>query len=225
MKTMVLASASPRRKELLELIGLKFKVDPTDTVELLDETIEPHELTRRLSLEKAQLSARRNTDAIVIAADTIGVLNGRVIGKPRAETEARDMLKFLSGKCHRVITGFTIIDTDTGKTLSRSVETGVYFRELADGDIDAYIRSGEPMDKAGAYAIQGLGSLLVQKIEGDYFNVMGLPLSDLAEALKEFGVDVLLSAANRAQSDQVSRERKLPPSGLPGTRSKKLPED
>jgi septum formation protein len=111
------------------------------------------------------------------------------------------MLKLLSGKCHRVITGFTIIETDTGKTLSRSVETAVYFRELTASEIDAYVRSGEPADKAGAYAIQGLGSLLVHRIEGDYFNVMGLPLSDLAQALKEFGIDVLLNAADRAQSD------------------------
>ncbi len=111
------------------------------------------------------------------------------------------MLKSLSGKCHRVITGFTVIDTDAGKTLSRSVETDVYFRELADGDIDAYVRSGEPMGKAGAYAIQGLGSLLVERIEGDYFNVMGLPLGNLAEALREFGIDVLLNAANRARND------------------------
>ncbi len=201
MKTIVLASASPRRKELLERMGIVFKVDPTGLVERVDETIEPHELARRLSLCKAQLAARRNRDAIVIAADTIGVLNGRVIGKPTTEAEARDMLKSLSGKCHRVITGFTVIDTDAGKTLSRSVETDVYFRELADGDIDAYVRSGEPMGKAGAYAIQGLGSLLVERIEGDYFNVMGLPLGNLAEALREFGIDVLLNAANRARND------------------------
>jgi septum formation protein len=201
MKTIVLASASPRRKELLERIGLAFKVDRTDIVERLDEDVEPHELARRLSLSKAEMAARRYSSAIIIAADTIGVLEGHLIGKPATEAKARDMLKSLSGKCHRVITGFAIIDTDTGKTVSRSTETAVYFRELSDAEIDAYIRSDEPMDKAGAYAIQGLGSLLVRKIEGDYFNVMGLPLSDLAETLKEFGVDVLLNAATRPQSD------------------------
>jgi len=201
MKTIVLASASPRRKELLERIGLEFKVEPADMVERLDETIESHELARRLSLYKAQLAARRNSGAIVIAADTVGVLNGSVIGKPGTEVEARQMLKSLSGRCHLVITGFTIMDTDTGKTVTRSTETAVYFRELSDREIDAYIQSGEAMDKAGAYAIQGLGSLLVRRIEGDYFNVMGLPLNDLAEALKEFGIDVLLNAVGRTQSD------------------------
>jgi septum formation protein len=105
--------------------------------------------------------------------------------------EARRMLTLLNGKAHSVITGFTIIDTNTKKKLSRSVETKVYFRKMTTQEIEAYINTGEPLDKAGAYAIQGLGAIIVKKIEGDYFNVMGLPLSSLTEALKKFGVSVL----------------------------------
>ena len=113
------------------------------------------------------------------------------MGKPKNHDEAREMLTMMNGKSHDVITGFTILDADNGKTVSRSVETKVRFRSLTQGEIDAYVRSGEPMDKAGAYAIQGLGAVLVEKIEGDYFNVMGLPLSALAESLQEFDIRVL----------------------------------
>jgi len=197
MKTIILASSSPRRKELLKNVGLKFRVESSAAFEQLDENLEPRELACRLSLTKARAVARRNRNAIVIAADTIGVLDRHIIGKPQTEHEAFEMLKSMSGKCHTVITGITVVDTDTMKQVTRSVETRVFFKQLSDFEIRTYVRSGEPMDKAGAYAIQGLGSLLVQKIEGDYFNVMGLPLSALAEVLKEFGVDMLRTAAVR----------------------------
>ena len=191
MKAIILASASPRRKELLEQIGLKFRVEPSNYQENIRFDLEPHDLARALSLEKARLVARNHRNALVIAADTFIVFEGRILGKPRTETEAKEMLETMSGKPHSVITGFTIIDTDSNKTVSRSVETRVHLRKLGSDEIDAYVRSKEPLDKAGAYAIQGLGSVIVERIEGDYSNVIGLPLSALTESLKEFGVHVL----------------------------------
>jgi septum formation protein len=197
MRQIILASSSPRRKALLENLGLEFKVDTSNTPEHVHKDLEPHHLARLHSLEKAQAVAERHRDAIVIAADTLGVLEGQVFGKPTSEDDARRTLKRMSGKCHLVITGFAIIDTKNQKTITRSIETKVWFRELRDEEIRAYVSSGEPMDKAGAYAIQGLGSLLVDRIEGDYYNVIGLPLSAMAESLKDFGVEVLLTAAPR----------------------------
>lgn len=191
MKTIILASASPRRKELLKRIGLRFKVEPSDYEENISPELGPHELARALSSEKAKLVAKNHKSALVIAADTFIVFEGKILGKPRTETEAKKMLETISGRQHSVITGFTIIDTEDNRALSKSVETKVYVRKLTSNEIDAYIRSKEPLDKAGAYAIQGLGSIFVEKIEGDYFNVIGLPLSALAESLKEFGVHVL----------------------------------
>jgi septum formation protein len=191
MRKIVLASGSPRRKELLEKIGLKFEVDPAEYVETLKSGMKPEEIARYLSLQKAQSAAKKYPDAIIIAADTFGVISGSVIGKPHNEAEARNILRKLSGRPHRVITGFTMMDTAVGKAVTRSVETTVHFRKLTDEEIDAYVRTGEPLDKAGAYGIQGLGAVLVDRIEGDFYNVIGLPLSALAEALKEFGIDVL----------------------------------
>ncbi|MEK7281057.1 MAG: Maf family protein [Chloroflexota bacterium] len=191
MKTIILASASPRRKALLEKIGLKFKVEPSDYEETISAELEPHELAKSLSLEKAKLVAKNHKNALVIAADTFIAFEGKILGKPLTEAEAKEMLSTISGKPHSVITGFTIIDTENNKTVSKSVETRVHLRALSSSEIDAYVKSKEPLDKAGAYAIQGLGSVLVDRIEGDYFNVMGLPLSTLTESLKEFGVHIL----------------------------------
>ncbi|MBM3166240.1 MAG: septum formation inhibitor Maf [Chloroflexi bacterium] len=191
MKRVILASESPRRRQLLGQIGLKFQVVPSNSTEDLGSSVEPHELAKSLSMEKASSVAKKHKNAVVIAADTFGVLEGRILGKPKTEGEAREMLVAMSGKTHSVITGFAILDADDGKSVSRSVETKVRFRELTAGEIEAYVRSGEPLGKAGAYAIQGLGAVLIEKIEGDYFNVMGLPLSALAESLKEFGIRVL----------------------------------
>ena len=190
MKKIILASASPRRKELLEKIGLKFEVEPGACQEIVDKDLEPHELVQKLSREKAEAVARKYRNAVVIAADTVVLIDGKILGKPKSPTEAKKMLRVLSGKSHVVITGFTIIDTSQRRILSKAAETKVYIRELNPEEIDAYVKSGEPLDKAGAYGIQGLGSVIVEKIEGDYFNVVGLPLSALAESLKEFGVDV-----------------------------------
>jgi septum formation protein len=189
MKRIILASASPRRKELLEKIGLKFEVEPSDYAEDMRSGLSPDELARAISLGKARAVARKHKNAIVIAADTFIVFRGKIMGKPGTETEARKMLMGLRGKPHSVITGFTIMDTD--KVLTKSVETVVYIKNLTPEEVDAYVKSGEPLDKAGAYAIQGLGSVIVERIEGDYFNVIGLPLSALAEGLKEFGIRLL----------------------------------
>ncbi len=189
MKTIILASTSPRRRELLAGTGLEFEVEAGDFVEGIDEDKEPHLLAQRLSLSKALEVAARRKNAVVIGADTLGVLDGRLLRKPRTELEARAMLQSMSGRRHTVITGFTIIDTDTGKTVTQSVETAVWFRDLTEPEIEDYVKTGEPMDKAGAYAIQGLGAAFVKRIDGDYFNVMGLPVTELRQALREFGVD------------------------------------
>jgi septum formation protein len=191
MKTIILASGSSRRKVLLEQIGLKFKVEPSNYEEDIKSGIEPHKIAQRISLEKAEIVASKHKNAIVIAADTFIVFGGQILGKPRTENEALKMLETLNGKSHSVITGFSIMDTAKNKTLSKSIETKVYVRKLTSAEIDTYVKSKEPLDKAGAYAIQGLGSVIVERIEGDYFNVMGLPLSALTEALKEFGINIL----------------------------------
>lgn len=191
MKTIVLASASPRRMALLEQLGLDFTADASAQE---DETIvgsEPCQLARQISLKKAQSVSGKYPDAIIIAADTFGVIDGHILGKPNSEGEARTMLQTISGRRHAVITGFTVMDTSTGKTISNAVETSVDIKHLTEQEIEAYVRSGEPMDKAGAYAIQGLGAAIVERIEGDYYNVVGLPLCALSEILKEFGINVL----------------------------------
>jgi septum formation protein len=191
MKRIVLASASPRRQALLEQIGLTFTVDARvrEDVECIWQ--EPHQLVRAISIKKVESVGGAYEDAIIIAADTIGVIDGRIIGKPRSESDARAMLASLSGRAHTVITGFAILDTLTRQAMSRSVETIVHLRPMTNLEIEAYVKTGEPLDKAGAYAIQGLGAVFVKKIEGDYSNVVGLPLCTLAEVLKEFGVMVL----------------------------------
>jgi len=187
----ILASASPRRKEIFKKTGLKFKVDESNCDEKADTGLKPHELAKFLSRAKAKDVARRHRNALVVAADTIVISGRKIFGKPGGEEQAREMLTTLSGKAHSVITGFTIIDTANKKELSRSVETKVYVKRLSEDEIAAYIRSGEPFGKAGSYGIQGLGAVIVKKIEGDFFNVMGLPLNALAESLKKFGVHVL----------------------------------
>ena len=187
-RTVVLASASPRRRELLSLTGLRFIVDPSDYEEDLLQALPPRKLARVLSQRKAESVAARHPHAIVIGADTFIVFEGSLMGKPRSKAEAVAMLRRLSGRTHLVITGFTILDVPGKRRRSQSVVTRVTFRHLTDREIAAYVRSGEPMDKAGAYAIQGRAALFVKKIAGDYFNVIGLPLCALAERLRDFGV-------------------------------------
>jgi septum formation protein len=191
MKKIILASSSPRRKALLKQLGLKFTVDASVQEDVEFTGQKPHEIAREISLKKAQSVANNYPDAIIIAADTFGVIDGNIIGKPHSANQAQAMLTLLSGKSHTVITGLTVLDTATHKTISRSVETTVYMKPLTKAEIESYVKTGEPLDKAGAYAIQGLGASIVEKIEGDYFNVIGLPLCILGEVLKEFAIQIL----------------------------------
>lgn len=191
MKKIILASASPRRKEILEITGLKFEVCPGDYEEDLNLSLKPRELSKFLSRKKAEYVSDKYDNAIIIAADTFISINNKVLGKPHNEKEAEKMLGMLNGKKHSVITGFTVLDTGRKKKISKSVITSVYLRKLTRNEIKTYIKSGEPLDKAGAYAIQGLGAVFIEKIAGDYFNVVGLPLFALTECLKKFGISVL----------------------------------
>lgn len=191
MRRIILASSSPRRAALLRQIGLEFTVEPSGVGEGMDERLTPAELALSLSAAKAAGVAAANPGALVIAADTLVVLEGRALGKPASPQEAGAMLRSLAGKAHTVVTGLTIAEGGSGKAASGTVETRVHVRPLSDGEIEAYVRSGEPLDKAGAYGIQGLGAAIVERIEGDYSNVVGLPLFALAGALRGFGVDVL----------------------------------
>lgn len=191
MKKIILASASPRRKEILKKTGLKFKVDASEYVENNGHKLPPRKLAIYLSSEKAKSVAGKYKNSIVLAADTFIVFKNRIFGKPANISDARKMLRLFNGKHHSVITGFTITDTLTNKKISRSVKTKVYFRKLSDKEIESYLKTEEFLDKAGAYGIQGQGALLIRKIEGDYYNVMGLPLTALIESLKKFGIEVL----------------------------------
>lgn len=191
MKTIILASASPRRKELLERIGLKFKIVKSNFEEKLNPKVDFHTLSKKLSLGKAEAVAENFKNSIVIAADTFVVLGKEIFGKPKDKEHAKKMLKKLCGKMHLVITGFTIIDTKTQKQISKSVESKVYMRKLSQKEIEDYIKTKEPFGKAGAYAVQEKGSVLIEKIEGDYFNIVGLPIFALAKELKKFKVNLL----------------------------------
>lgn len=191
MKKIILASRSPRRKQLLEQIGLEFEIDPSDYHEDMSLKMPPRKLAEYLSLGKAEDAAKRHKDSIIISADTFCVLNGKIMGKPHTKENARKMLKEFSGKAHSVITGFTIIDTQTNKRISKSAETKIYFKKLSEEEINNYIETGEPLEFAGAYAIQHLGGLFVKKIDGDYSNIIGIPLLPLTEELKKFGINIL----------------------------------
>ena len=187
-KKIILASASERRREILSLTGLEFLVKESGIEEEMHAGMPPRRLARLLSRQKAAAVAAKEKDAIIIAADTFIIINGRYLGKAHNQTEARAMLKALSGRPHLVITGYTVMDSSNGRRISGSSETKVYFRRLGEDEMDSYVKTGEPVGKAGAYAIQGLGAALVRKIEGDFFNVVGLPLSALLMTFKKFGI-------------------------------------
>ena len=190
----ILASQSPRRKELMGQIGLKFKVISPNVDEHMEGNPSPAQLVEELSLRKARAVERQaDGETLIVAADTVVALEGTVLGKPEDEREAFAMLSALSGNSHRVYTGVTVLQGD--RAVTGHEETRVTFRELEPEEISHYIATGEPMDKAGAYGIQGLGALLVSGIDGDYFNVMGLPVFRLGQMLTGFGVDVLALAA------------------------------
>lgn len=183
--SIILASASPRRKELLALTGLSFKIHPSDYDEDLAPGAKPIDAVIQLALGKAKVVAQQYPQSMVIGADTLVALNDEIFGKPTSDTDAFRMLKSLSGKTHQVYTGVALIRDGEYKTFVEY--TDVTFYPLTDNEIWDYIATGEPMDKAGAYGIQGKGSLLVKSVSGDYNNVVGLPISRLVREIKEFG--------------------------------------
>ena len=192
----VLASQSPRRKELLERMGIsEFEVLPARGEEVMDPDLSPARLVEELSRRKCAEVAALRPDALVIAADTVVSVDGTVLGKPRSGEAAAEMLALLSGREHVVYSGLTV--SCAGRAVTGHEATPVRFRPLTGREISCYIRTGEPMDKAGAYGIQGYGGLLVEGISGDYYNVMGLPVCRLGRILKEFGVDLLELACEK----------------------------
>ena len=192
----ILASQSPRRKELLNQLGLKgYKIVVPDVDEYVEGNLSPAQIVEELSLRKARAVAEdADEDDIIIAADTVVALEGAVLGKPEDEGSAFSMLSALSGNRHYVYTGVTVLRGE--QVVTEHEMTAVTFRELEPEEISNYIATGEPMDKAGAYGIQGLGALLVSGIHGDYFNVMGLPIYRLGRILANFGLDLLALAAD-----------------------------
>ncbi|MDP3992675.1 MAG: nucleoside triphosphate pyrophosphatase [bacterium] len=190
MKPIILASTSPRRIELMRRLGLAFQTASSNYEEDMNSNLKPTDLAKALSAGKAEAVASLFPDHIIIGADTFIALEGELLGKPHTEVDATQMLKRISGKSISVITGFTILDTSENKRLSRAVETKVYIKNLSDKEIVGYVKTKEPLDKSGAFAIQGIGAVFVRKIDGDFFNVMGLPLFDLSESLKEFGIHI-----------------------------------
>ena len=192
----ILASQSPRRRELLERMGIsQFDVIPAKGEERSDPNLTPEQLVEELSRQKAAEIAADHPDALIIAADTVVAVDGSVLGKPHSREDAQDMLKRLSGREHTVYTGVTVRLGDRADTGHEAA--AVRFRPLSEADIAHYVATGEPMDKAGAYGIQGYGAMLVEGIDGDYYNVMGLPVCRLARMLAGFGLDPLALAAEK----------------------------
>ncbi len=183
MTDIILASASPRRSELMTLAGFRFDVICADIDEIVPEKALPQEVVMSLALQKAQAVAKDHRKSAVVGSDTVVALDGKILGKPRSEKEAAEMLRSLSGRIHKVFTGVAIVCGE--KVTSFFEETEVEFYPLTDQEILDYVATGEPMDKAGAYGIQGRGSVLVKRINGDYFNVMGLPISKVYRELKD----------------------------------------
>lgn len=189
LQDIVLASASPRRRELLNQVGISVQVVPSNAKESLlpDETPQAHVV--RLSCDKAMEVASRpgQPGRWFIGGDTVVVSDGEILGKPVDAAEAEGMLQRLSGRSHRVISGYAVYDRQTSRTISAAITTKVFFKDLTSQEIEGYIASREPFDKAGSYAIQGIGSFMVPRIEGSYTNVVGLPLCEVIAALEELG--------------------------------------
>jgi len=186
----ILASTSPRRRELMDLMGLRYEILAPEGEEVFDPALSPQNLVQHLARQKGEnVAARTDGDALVIAADTVVALGSRILGKPRDRTDAIAMLASLSGRVHSVFTGVCMFGQ--GKIVVESEETLVHMRPLSETEIAAYVDSGEPMDKAGAYGIQGRASLFIPRIEGDYFNVMGFPVCRIGQMLAaHFGLSL-----------------------------------
>jgi septum formation protein len=185
MQNLILASSSPRRKELLENLRLTFTISSSEVDESFDPTLSPEDVVMDLAERKAKVIFKENPEAFVIGSDTIVVADGQVLGKPTGNADAKGMLEKLSGKKHDVYTGVSILSPNGTALFFEKTE--VWFWELTDEEINFYVQSGEPLDKAGGYGIQQLGSMLVKKINGDYFAVMGLPVARTYRELKRLG--------------------------------------
>lgn len=192
--SIILASASPRREALLRQIGLPFRVEPSSvSEEKVRRRGTPPSLVEQAALAKAVDVAARVGEGLVLGADTVVVIGGDVLGKPKSDRDARQMLERLSGATHRVYTGLALVRVRHGRVVKRRTAhevTRVTMRRLRPRDIAGYVATGEPRDKAGAYGIQGRGAVLVERIEGDYSNVVGLPVTRLAEMLEGFGINI-----------------------------------
>lgn len=189
----ILASGSPRRREILANTNAKFDVLTSDVDERIFKFEEPTQLVLRLAFEKCMDIAINNPESLVIGADTIVVLDNEILGKPKNEDEAFDMLSKLSNREHQVITGMSIVNIENNKKIIDYTISNVKFKNLTDQDIRDYISTGECLDKAGSYGIQGYGALLVKEIQGDYFNIVGLPISKLSDILKaNFNINLFL---------------------------------
>lgn len=185
---LILASQSPRRKALLQKTGFSFEVTPSQVDENIPVKTTPDDFVKQLAQAKAEDVSRQNVDTVVLGADTIVVLGDTILGKPTDKDDARRMLQQLSGIWHKVMTGYTIVHHTSAKMVSAVSITAVKFKILTLAEIEWYIETAEPDDKAGAYAIQGIGSLWVEEIEGSYSNVVGLPICEVSQALLQMGV-------------------------------------
>ena len=182
----ILASNSPRRLMLLKQIGIEPVVVPSNVPEEIKDGESPEDASLRLAVDKAREVVRQLNEGLVIGADTVVVIDGEQLGKPKDDDDARRMLRLLSGRSHTVVTGLAVIDAGTSELKTTVVRTRVRFKPLSDEDIDVYIATGDPMDKAGAYGIQGRAAAFIEGIDGCYSNVVGLPLSELTDILKSF---------------------------------------
>jgi len=188
MKKLILASGSPTRRKLFTEVGLTFEIDPSNYEEDMSLSLSPKELAKHLSKGKADAVAKKHQQAVVVGADTFIVFQDKILGKPHTAERAKEMLKMLSGKKHLVITGFTIVDLENNKTISGAVETEVFFRDITDKEIDDYVATGEPLEKAGSYGILEGGGKFVKEIFGSKSNIAGLPMEAVMEELTNFNI-------------------------------------
>ncbi len=188
MKKIILASQSPWRKTILEKLGLIFEVVVSNYEEDMTRSLPPHVLALTLARGKAEAVAAKHRDALIIAADTFIIFGDELMGKPGTPERAIEMLTKLSGKWHEIITGFVILDGETGQEAEQLVSTRVHLRDADEKEIAAYVATGEPLNVAGGYAVQGRAGALIDRIEGDYWNIVGLPMSALVVELKKFGI-------------------------------------
>ena len=184
-----LASGSPRRRELLEMLGADFEVIPAKGEERAEAGLSPEDTVKSLATEKAEEVFSLVPEGLILAADTIVELDGEILGKPKDSKDAKAMLRRLSGRAHRVYTGVAVLCGE--ERIIEAEETKVYFRALSEGEIVAYVTTGEPLDKAGAYGAQGIASLFVERIDGDFFNVMGLPVCRVGRMLSKIGCELI----------------------------------